>query len=64
MARAGLSQGLDIGRSWSFAETYLAEMRPPITHQGQRGGYAEATLISYDWNVVVAIFAKFQQRAR
>ena len=53
------ARALVIGRSWSSVEAYLAEMRPPITQQGRWGGYAEAALISYAWNVVIAMFCKF-----
>ena len=33
-------------------------MRQPITGNRQRGGFAEAVLLSYHWKITVAIFAK------
>ena len=53
-----LEAALDIGRSWPSVEEYLARLRPPITQKRQWGGFVEAALISHDWKITVAIFAK------
>ena len=50
---------LDIGRRWPSVEAYLEHMKKvPVKDPSQWGGYGEAALISYDWTVIVAIFAK------
>ena len=53
-----LEAALDIGRSWPSLEEYLARMRPPITRRRQWGGFPEAALISHDWKIIIALFAK------
>ena len=53
-----LELALDIGRSWPSVTEYLARMKPPIMRKRQWGGYVEAALISYDWNIIVAIFVR------
>ena len=53
-----IAVALAIGGQWSSVEEYLDIMKLPVKHRRQWGGYSEALLLSYQWNVTVGIFAE------
>ena len=57
-----IATALAIGHQWRSVEEYLDVMKLPVRSRRQWGGYSEALLISYEWQVIVAIFAKGFQR--
>ena len=57
-----IAAALAIGQQWRSVEQYLDVMKLPVKHRRQWGGYSEAFLLSYEWQVTVGIFAQGFQR--
>ena len=57
-AGVDIAVALAIGQQWRSVEQYLDVMKLPVKHRRQWGGYSEALLLSYQWNVTVGIFAE------